>query len=78
MFKKLAFMMQNNAFFRVSADTKTWAILPDSCGSPLYPSPTGGLRLPTGKHESILTEFRTKDKEKIKKSVFFVLPSAPG
>ena len=27
-------MMQNNAFLRVSADTKTWAILPDSCGSP--------------------------------------------
>jgi hypothetical protein len=28
MFKTLAFMMQNNAFLRVSADTKT-------CGSPL-------------------------------------------
>ena len=39
MFKTLAFMMQNNASLRVSADTKT-------CGSPLY------LRPPTGKGAS--------------------------
>ena len=31
----------NDAFWRVSADTKT-------CGSPLYLSPTGGLCLPAG------------------------------
>jgi hypothetical protein len=36
------------AGIRVSSDTKTWAILPYSCGSPLYPAPTGGLRLPAG------------------------------
>ena len=41
--------------------------LPDSCGSPLYLSPTGGLRLPAGKHRGILTDFQTKDKKKIKK-----------
>jgi hypothetical protein len=52
MFKKLAVMMQNNAFLCVSADTKT-------CGSPLKLSPTGGLRLPAGKHTCILTEFQT-------------------
>jgi hypothetical protein len=28
MFKNLAFMIQNNAFLRVSADTKTWAACP--------------------------------------------------
>ena len=44
-------------FWRVSADTKT-------CGSPLNPAPTGVLRLPAGKHESILTEFQTKDNKK--------------
>jgi hypothetical protein len=49
MFKKLSLMMQNNAFLRVSADTIRGQ-LPYSCGSPLYPAPTGGLRLPSGKH----------------------------
>ena len=43
----------------------------DSCGSPLNPSPTGGLRLPAGKHTSILTEFQTKVNKKMKKSLFF-------
>ena len=38
----------NDAFWRVSADTKT-------CGSLLYLSPTGGLCLPSGKHTGILT-----------------------
>jgi hypothetical protein len=60
MFEKLAFMMQNNAFLRVSTDTTT-------CGSPLKLSPTGGLRLPAGKHASILTDFQTKVNKKIKK-----------
>jgi hypothetical protein len=56
MFKNLAFMIQNNAFLRVSADTKTWAILPDSCGSPPYPSPAGGFRLPSDKQLIILSD----------------------
>jgi hypothetical protein len=42
-------------------------LLPDSCGSPLYPVPAGGLRLPAGKHRSILTEFQTIVKKKRKK-----------
>jgi hypothetical protein len=33
--------------------------LPYSCGSPRNPSPAGGLRLPAGKHTSILTYFQT-------------------
>jgi hypothetical protein len=49
--------MQNNAFLCVSADTKT-------CGSPLYLAPTGGLRLPAGKHKGILTDFQTKVNKK--------------
>jgi len=44
--------------WRVSADTKT-------CGSPLYPAPTGGLRLPADKHTGILTDFQTKVNKKI-------------
>ena len=71
-------MMQNDAFLRVSADTKTWAACLNSCGSPLNPVPTGGslrqaqdrLRLPTGKHKDILTEFQTKDNKKMKKKCF--------
>jgi len=31
-------------------------------------SPTGGLRLPAGKHTSILTDFQTKDNKKNKKN----------
>jgi len=34
-------------------------------------SPTGGLRLPAGKHIGMLTDFQTKVNKKIKKSVFF-------
>jgi hypothetical protein len=45
--------------------------LPYSCGSLLYPSPNGGLRLPAGKHASILTDIQTIDKEKMKKKVLF-------
>jgi len=37
----LTSIFTNDAFWRVSADTKT-------CGSPLYLSPTGGLCLPAG------------------------------
>jgi hypothetical protein len=48
----------------VSADT-------NSCGSPQNLSPAGDLRLPAGKHASILTGFQTKGKKKMKKSVFF-------
>ena len=54
MFKTLAFM-QNNDFWRVSADTKT-------CGSPPYPAPTGGLCLPTDKHAGILTEIQNESR----------------
>jgi len=43
--------------------------LPDSCGSPLYPAPTGGLRLPAGKHTNILTEFQTIVNKKKKKRI---------
>jgi hypothetical protein len=49
-----------HAGMRVSADT-------NSCGSPLNPVPTGGLRLTAGKHTGILTDFQTKVKKKIKK-----------
>jgi hypothetical protein len=42
-----------------------------SCGSPLYPSPAGGLRLPADKYIVILTDFQTKDKEKMKKITLF-------
>jgi len=46
--------------------------LPNTCGSPLYPAPTGASRLPAGKHESILTELQTKVNKKIgQKGVFF-------
>jgi hypothetical protein len=45
--------------------------LPDSCGSPLYPAPTGGLRLPAGKHTGILTDFQTIDNKKITKNELF-------
>jgi len=34
-------------------------------------SPTGGLRLPPGKHEGILTDFQTKVKKKGQKKCFF-------
>ena len=50
-----------NLFRDVSADTKT-------CGSPLNPAPTGDLRLPHGKHTSILTEFQTKVNKKTVKN----------
>ncbi len=69
MFQNLAFMMQNNAFLR--ALLGCLGLLPYSCGSPLNPSPTGGLRLPAGKHTAILTDIQTKDKEKMKKKCFF-------
>jgi len=45
-------LFTNDAFWRVSADTKT-------CGSPLYLPPTGGLCLPAGKHTGILMQFQT-------------------
>jgi len=35
--------------------------------SEMSSSPAGGLRLPAGKHTSILTDLQTKDKEKIKR-----------
>jgi hypothetical protein len=35
-----------------------------TCGSPLNPAPTGFLRLPAGKHISILTEFQIKVNKK--------------
>jgi len=55
----------NDAFWRVSADTKT-------CGSPLYLSPAGGLCLPAGKHAGILTCLQTVvNKKMIKKAFFF-------
>jgi hypothetical protein len=41
-----------------------------TCGSPLNPSPAGGLRLPAGKYTGILTEFQTKDNKKMKKKFF--------
>jgi hypothetical protein len=46
--------------------------LPYSCGSPLNPSPAGDFRLPSGKHESILTELQTIDKKKKEKKSFFL------
>jgi len=54
----------NDAFWCVSADTKT-------CGSPLYLPPTGGLYLPTGKHVGILTYIQTRVN---KKATFFGPP----
>jgi hypothetical protein len=39
-----------------------------TCGSPLYPAPTGGLRLPADKHTGILTDFQTKVNKKMKNS----------
>jgi hypothetical protein len=56
-----------NLFWCVSADTKTWAcwlyvlatLWLTTCGSPLNPLPTGGLRLPADKHTGILTDFQT-------------------
>jgi hypothetical protein len=56
MFKTLS-GLTDNAFLRVSADTKT-------CGSPLYLPPAGGLCLPAGEYGRILTQFQTKIKEK--------------
>jgi len=56
--------LKDNAFWRVSADTKT-------CGSLLYLSPAGGLFLPDGKHTGILTMFQTKvNKKTVKKQLF--------
>jgi len=46
--------------WRVSAGTKT-------CGSPLYPAPAGGLRLPAGKHKDKLIYYQTLVNKKIKK-----------
>jgi len=65
MFKTLS-GLTDNAFLRVSADTKT-------CGSPLYPAPTGGLCLPSGKHTGILTHFQTKVNKKTAKKHFLGL-----
>jgi len=49
--------------------------LPDSCGTPLYPSPAGGLRLPADKHISNLTDFQTLVNKKIgQKRTFFGHP----
>jgi hypothetical protein len=42
-----------------------------TCGSPLKPAPAGGLRLPAGKHASILTYFQTIVNKKMKKKFFF-------
>jgi len=39
-------------------------------GSPLYPAPTGVLRLPAGKHKIILTDYQTKVNKKMKKCTF--------
>jgi len=47
--------------------------LPYSCGSPRNPAPTGGLRLPAGKHTSILTVFQTEVKKKGSKRNFFLV-----
>jgi len=67
MFKTLS-GLTNNAFLRVSADTKT-------CGSPLYLAPTGSLCLPIDKHAGILTDFQTKvNKKRLKKHFFWSLP----
>jgi hypothetical protein len=41
-------------------------------------SPTGGLRLPAGKHAGILTDFQTKDNKKINKSDLFGPPHVGG
>ena len=57
MFKTLV-LLPNNAFWCVSADTKT-------CGSPLYPAPISVLRLLSGKHAGILTYFQTKVNKKM-------------
>jgi len=44
-------------------------------GSPLYPAPTGGLRLPAGKHTGILTGYQTiVNKKMTKKELFFGHP----
>ena len=48
--------------------------LPDSGGFSAKPAPTGGLRLPAGKHTSILTEYQTIVKKKIKKTLFLKKP----
>jgi hypothetical protein len=53
-----------HAGIRVFADTKT-------CGSPLYPSPAGGLRLPAGKHTIRLTYYQTIVNKKMTKKVLF-------
>ena len=45
--------------------------LPYSCGSPLYPAPTGGLRLPAGKHRIRLTDYQTIVNKKMTKKCFF-------
>jgi hypothetical protein len=59
-----------HAGIRVSADTKTWATCPIRAVLALNPLPAGGLRLPAGKHGSMLIYYQTFVKEKIKKSVF--------
>ena len=61
---------------------------PHYCGSPQILRPPQGkgqaaggslrqaqdrLRLPAGKHTGILTEYQTKDKEKMKKKCFFLV-----
>jgi len=47
------------------------ACLPYSCRSPLNFSPTGGLRLPAGKHKIILTYYRTIVNRKRPTKAFF-------
>ena len=49
----------------VSADTKT-------CGSPLNPVPAGVIRMFSGKHADILTEFQTLANKKMTKKEIFL------
>jgi hypothetical protein len=65
MFKTLS-GLTDDAFWRVSADTKT-------CGSPLYLPLRGGLCLPSGKYAGILTYFQKKSTKKPK--MYFFWPS---
>jgi len=68
MFKTLP-CLPNDAFWRVSADTKT-------CGSPLKLSPAGVWRLPLSKHTSILTYYQTKvNKKMTKNELFLAIPA---
>ena len=66
MFKSLS-GLTDNAFWRVSSDTKT-------CGSPLYLSPAGGLCSSADKHAGILTYIQTVSTKKRLKTNFFWPP----